>query len=55
MPINPFAVQERDPQFADQRWLLDLVIELEGSEWDQDRLAYYAGACRPDHRAHSWR
>lgn len=30
MPINPLAVQGRDARFGDQRWLLDLVIELAG-------------------------
>ncbi len=51
MAVNPFAVQERDARFTDQRWLLDLVIELAGPEWDQGRLEYYAAPCSPDHRA----
>lgn len=51
MPINPFSVQERDPRFADQRWLLDLVIDVVGPDWDQGRLEYYASPCSPDHKA----
>jgi cephalosporin-C deacetylase-like acetyl esterase len=51
MPVNPFAVSERDARFADQRWLLDLVIELAGPDWDQGRLEYYALPCSPDHKA----
>lgn len=51
MPINPFSVQARDARFSDQRWLLDLVIQLVGPEWDQGRLSYYSGPCSPDHRA----
>lgn len=51
MPINPLVVQGRDARFADQRWLLDLVIELAGPDWDQGRLEYYAGPCSPDHKA----
>lgn len=51
MPVNPFSVQERDARFADQRWLLDAVIQLVGPDWDQGRLEYYAGPCSPDHKA----
>ena len=51
MPINPSSVLERDARFADQRWLLDTVIDVVGPEWDQGRLHYYAGPCSPDHQA----
>ncbi|MBV9919749.1 MAG: alpha/beta hydrolase [Pseudonocardia sp.] len=51
MPVNPFTVQERDARFADQRWLLDLVIELVGPDWDQGRLEYYAAPCSADNKA----
>lgn len=50
MPINPYSVQARDTRFADQRWLLDTVIDVVGPEWDQGRLQYYAGPCSPDHK-----
>ncbi|KWV34058.1 alpha/beta hydrolase family protein [Micromonospora rifamycinica] len=50
MPVNPHALAQRDPRFADQRWLLDLVIELLGPEWDQDRLHYLSAPVSADHR-----
>src|SRR3954447_20471155 len=50
MPVNPHALGRRDPRFADQRWLLDLVIELLGPEWDQDRLHYLSAPVSADHR-----
>ncbi|MEV4517960.1 alpha/beta hydrolase [Dactylosporangium sp. NPDC049525] len=50
MPVNPHALARRDPRFADQRWLLDLVIELLGPEWDQDRLHYLSAPVSTDHK-----
>lgn len=50
MPVNPHALAQRDPRFADQRWLLDLVIELLGPEWDQDRLHYLSAPVSTDHK-----
>ena len=51
MPTFPASDMYDDPRFADQRWLLDLIIELSGPNWDQGRLGYYAAPCSPDHRA----
>jgi cephalosporin-C deacetylase-like acetyl esterase len=50
MPVNPQALAQRDPRFADQRWLLDLLIELLGPEWDQDRLHYLSAPVSADHK-----
>src|SRR5262245_24669032 len=50
MPVNPHALAHRDPRFADQRWLLDLVIEQFGPEWDQDRLHYLSAPVSTDHK-----
>jgi cephalosporin-C deacetylase-like acetyl esterase len=50
MPVNPHALSQRDPRFADQRWLLDLIIELLGPEWDQDRLHYLSAPVSADHK-----
>jgi cephalosporin-C deacetylase-like acetyl esterase len=50
MPVNPHALGQRDPRFADQRWLLDLAIELLGPEWDQDRLHYLSAPVSADHK-----
>lgn len=50
MPINPFEVQQRSQRFADQRWLLDVVIDLVGPEWDQGRLHYLSAPCHGDVR-----
>ncbi|MFE0379343.1 alpha/beta hydrolase [Streptomyces inhibens] len=50
MPVNPHALGNRDPRFADQRWLLDLAIEQFGPEWDQDRLHYLSAPVSADHK-----
>jgi len=50
MPINPHALEERDPRFADQRWLLDLIISLAGPDWDQGRIEYRALPVSPDNK-----
>lgn len=50
MPVNPHALARRDPRFADQRWLLDLMIGLLGPEWDQDRLHYLSAPVSTDHK-----
>jgi len=50
MPINPHALEERDPRFADQRWLLDLIISLAGPDWDQGRIEYLALPVSPDNK-----
>ncbi len=49
MPVNPHAMAQRDPRFADQRWLLDLVIDIFGPEFDQDRLHYLSAPVSADH------
>lgn len=51
MPTVPFSAGYDDPRFTDQRWLLDMVIDLYGPNWDQGRLGYYAAPCSPDHKA----
>ena len=50
MPVNPQSLAHRDPRFADQKWLLDLAIELLGPEWDQDRLHYLSAPVSADHK-----
>jgi cephalosporin-C deacetylase-like acetyl esterase len=50
MPVNPHSLGQRDPRFADQRWLLDLIIEIFGPEWDQDRLHYLSAPVSADHK-----
>jgi len=50
VPINPHALEERDPRFTDQRWLLDLVISLSGPDWDQGRIEYLALPVSPDNK-----
>ena len=51
MPVNPHDVLARDPRFADQRWLLDCVIQTVGPGWDQGRLQYFSAPCGPDQRS----
>ena len=51
MPLNSHALELRDPRFADQRWLLDVVIGLVGPEWDQGRLQYLGAPVSADHKA----
>ncbi len=51
MPTVPFHAVYDDPRLTDQKWLLDLVIDLYGPNWDQGRLGYYALPCSPDHKA----
>ena len=50
MPTNAHDILLRDTRFADQRWLLDAVIDAVGPEWDQGRLQYYSAPCGPDQR-----
>lgn len=50
MPVNPHTLGQRDPRFADQRWLLDVIVELCGPEWDQDRLHYLSAPVSADHK-----
>ncbi len=45
MPTLPLKVTQESERLAGQRWLLDLMIQLGGPEWDQDRINYYTGAC----------
>lgn len=50
MPLNSFDAQKRSRRFADQRWLLDVIIGLVGPEWDQGRLQYLSAPCHGDVR-----
>ncbi len=45
MPTLPLKVTKESERLGAQRWLLDLMIQLAGPEWDQDRISYYTGAC----------
>lgn len=45
MPTLPLKVLQQSERLSHQRWLLDLMIQLAGPEWDQDRINYYTGAC----------
>ena len=45
MPTLPLNVLKQSERLDHQRWLLDLMIQLAGPEWDQDRFNYYTGAC----------
>lgn len=45
MPTLPLDVMKETKRMGGQRWLLDLMIQLAGPEWDQDRISYYTGAC----------
>ncbi len=45
MPTLPLEVLQQSKRLSGQRWLLDLMIQLAGPEWDQDRISYYTGAC----------
>ncbi|MFI9601956.1 alpha/beta hydrolase family protein [Streptomyces sp. NPDC052043] len=49
--LTPHATR-RTRRFAEQRWLLDAVIQTVGLEWDQGRIGYAMGPCgfpaRPD-------
>ncbi len=45
MPTLPLNVLQQSERLSKQRWLLDLMIQLAGPEWDQDRISYYTGAC----------
>jgi fermentation-respiration switch protein FrsA (DUF1100 family) len=42
--LSPKATQ-RMRRFAEQRWLLDAVIETVGLQWDQGRIGYSEGPC----------
>jgi hypothetical protein len=35
----------RTRRFAEQRWLLDAVIQTAGLEWDQGRIGYSMAPC----------
>lgn len=48
MPTLPVAELAPLARATGQRWLLDAAIDLLGPEWDQRRIAYYAGACGSD-------
>lgn len=45
MPTLPLNVLQQSKRLGEQRWLLDLMIQVAGPEWDQDRISYYTGAC----------
>jgi len=42
--LSPKATR-RTRRFAEQRWLLDAVIETVGLQWDQGRIGYSEGPC----------
>jgi fermentation-respiration switch protein FrsA (DUF1100 family) len=41
-------LERRVRRFAEQRWLLDQIIQANGIEWDQPRIAYTLGPCGPE-------
>ena len=41
-------VERRMKRWQEQRWILDNIIRTVGIEWDQPRIAYTAGPCRPE-------
>jgi fermentation-respiration switch protein FrsA (DUF1100 family) len=42
------AIERRMKRWQDQRWLLDVVIQTVGIEWDQRRIGYTLGPCGPE-------
>jgi hypothetical protein len=41
----PPSATRRVRRFAEQRWLLDAVIQTVGLQWDQGRIGYSEGPC----------
>ena len=48
MPAMEAAIERRMKRWQDQRWLLDVVIQTVGIEWDQRRIGYTLGPCGPE-------
>lgn len=48
MPAMQAEVEQRMRRWQEQRWLLDVVIQTVGIEWDQRRIGYTLGPCGPE-------
>ena len=48
MPAMESAIERRMQHWSCQRWLLDVVVQTVGIEWDQRRIGYTLGPCGPD-------
>ncbi len=48
MPAMESVVERRMKRWQDQRWLLDVVVQTVGIEWDQRRIGYTLGPCGPE-------
>ena len=48
MPAMEAAIERRMKRWQDQRWLLDVVVQTVGIEWDQRRIGYTLGPCGPE-------
>lgn len=48
MPAMEAAIERRMKRWQEQRWLLDVVIQTVGIEWDQRRIGYTLGPCGPE-------
>ncbi len=48
MPAMQAEVERRMRRWQEQRWLLDVVIQTVGIEWDQRRIGYTLGPCGPE-------
>ena len=40
--------EQKAKRWAEQRWIMDSVIQAVGMEWDQARLGYTLYPCGPD-------
>ena len=48
MPAMEAAIERRMKRWQEQRWLLDVVVQTVGIEWDQRRIGYTLGPCGPE-------
>lgn len=48
MPAMQAEVERRMRRWQEQRWLVDVVVQTVGIEWDQRRIAYTLGPCGPE-------
>ena len=48
MPAMESAIEGRMKRWQEQRWLLDVVVQTVGIEWDQRRIGYTLGPCGPE-------
>ena len=49
MLTTPYTFQRRVDHFRDQRWLLDAVVKLVGSEFDRSRFQHRNALISPGH------